>query len=125
MDCNVLSNFLYLYYDIYYFKKIKFMFSLFSLLTRGLCIVSTKLPGLFKAIVKDNRDPSGLMRLKIAVPEIYPHDGPWAAPCLVSEQPIIPEVGDEIWIAFEQGDPSFPVWLGKTIGQQVEIRNRR
>jgi len=88
--------------------------------------VSTVFSGLFRAIVIDNRDPSGLMRVKVVIPEIFSEGtASWAAACLVSDHPIIPEEGDEVWIAFERGDPDYPVWLGKAVSQPLEIRKRR
>ena len=88
--------------------------------------MSTALPGLYRAIVMENRDPSGLMRLNVKIPEIFSQGtASWAAACLVSDHPIIPEKGDEVWIAFERGDPDYPVWFGKAVSQPLEIRKRR
>ncbi|MET8299332.1 phage baseplate assembly protein V, partial [Streptomyces sp. NPDC005180] len=36
----------------------------------------------------------------------------------------VPEVGAGVWIEFEQGDPSFPVWTGSWYGDASELPPR-
>ena len=80
---------------------------------------------LFRGIVVDNRDPDRLCRLKVQIPAItgdLPPDGlPWAWPCIPYAGPgygmcLIPEQGSTVWVLFEGGDKSKPVWIGCSYG---------
>lgn len=74
--------------------------------------------GKYRAIVTDNQDPETLGRIKAQVPEILQEEvSPWALPATPFAGPghglvLIPEVGDGVWIEFEGGDPSRPIWTG-------------
>lgn len=68
--------------------------------------------------VVDNNDPQQLGRLKAHVPEVLgEEDSGWALPCVPyagdgSGLYTIPEPGTGVWIEFEAGDPSRPIWSG-------------
>src|SRR5262249_4547854 len=74
--------------------------------------------GKYRGTVSDVDDPDGLARIKATVPAVYgDQDSPWALPCspfagashgLV----LLPEVGDGVWIEFEGGSISRPIWSG-------------
>ncbi|HKC66281.1 MAG TPA: phage baseplate assembly protein V [Pyrinomonadaceae bacterium] len=74
--------------------------------------------GKYRGLVKDVDDPEKLGRIKAQVPEIYHEEtSPWALPAAPFAGPghgfvVIPEVGDGVWIEFEGGDPSRPIWTG-------------
>ena len=36
----------------------------------------------------------------------------WALPCVPPGLELMPKVGDVVWVEFEAGDPSYPVWMG-------------
>ena len=74
--------------------------------------------GLWRGTVVNNLDPLELNRLSIMVPAL-PECSPlsFALPC----QPhggvqvgmvLTPPIGANVWVTFENGDPSFPVWTG-------------
>lgn len=74
--------------------------------------------GKYRATVTNVEDPEDMGRIQAKVPEILQEvDSPWALPAspfaggshgLV----LIPEVGDGVWIEFEAGDLSRPIWSG-------------
>lgn len=74
--------------------------------------------GKYRGVVRDIDDPNGLGRIKAQVPAIYgDQDAPWALPALPFAGAqhglaLIPEVGDMVWIEFEAGDISHPIWTG-------------
>lgn len=78
----------------------------------------TRLFGKYRGLVTDVDDPDSMGRLKARVPEVL-HDGEtaWAMPCVPYAGKdhglvLLPEVHDGVWIEFEAGDPSRPVWSG-------------
>ena len=75
--------------------------------------MSERFFGPYRGIVTDNDDPSGLMRIKARVPEIFGElETPWALPCVPPGVRSVPEIGTLVWIEFEAGDPSRPIWMG-------------
>jgi hypothetical protein len=74
--------------------------------------------GKYRGRVVDNNDPQQLGRLKAHVPEVLSEeDSGWALPCVPyagngSGQYTVPEPGTGVWIEFEAGDPSRPIWSG-------------
>jgi hypothetical protein len=74
--------------------------------------------GKYRGAVQNNLDPEGLGRIQATVPEVL-GDVPtgWATPCIPYAGPgsgffSIPPVGAGVWIEFECGDVSRPVWTG-------------
>ena len=74
--------------------------------------------GKYRGIVRDISDPEDQCRIRASVPAIYDEqDSPWALPSLPFAGPqhglvLLPEVGDGVWIEFEAGDISRPIWSG-------------
>jgi len=74
--------------------------------------------GKFRALVTDNQDPNNLGRLRAKVPEVLGSvDTGWAlpvAPYSADGEGLysIPPTGAGVWIEFEAGDVSRPVWSG-------------
>jgi uncharacterized protein involved in type VI secretion and phage assembly len=73
-------------------------------------------PGLYAARVLDVASDDHVGRIRVVVPSVFDGDDAqsavWARPCLPWGHFFVPEPGDEVWVAFESGDPSSPVWLG-------------
>lgn len=70
--------------------------------------------GIYRGVVAENKDPLGQFRLKVRVPQIlFDQVSDWAWSI---HQPgvtrSIPKVGAGVWVAFEGGDPSYPIWTG-------------
>lgn len=70
--------------------------------------------GKYRGTVADNRDPLQLGRLQLRVPDVFgAAPSNWALPCLPpGPRPAFPEIGDTVWVEFEQGDANHPVWCG-------------
>jgi uncharacterized protein involved in type VI secretion and phage assembly len=78
--------------------------------------VRNRFYGKYRGIVTDV--DASTMRVKAAVPNVLPQGGTgWAMPCVPYAGPqvgflMLPEVGSGVWIEFEQGDVSLPIWTG-------------
>src|SRR5438105_6361203 len=75
--------------------------------------------GKYRGQVTDNDDPDNLGRIKAKVPRLLgDEETGWALPAFAyggaSEQGLflVPDVGAGVWIEFEGGDLSYPVWTG-------------
>jgi uncharacterized protein involved in type VI secretion and phage assembly len=79
--------------------------------------------GKYRGTVDDVDDPETLGRIKVRVPEVYGSVvSPWALPCAPYVGPgvgffAIPPVKAGVWVEFEAGDPSRPIWTGGWWGQ--------
>lgn len=87
--------------------------------------------GKYRGIVQDVDDPHGMGRIRAEVPEVLDDQtSPWALPCVPFAgeglgQHTIPPVGAAVWIEFEAGDPSRPIWTGCWWGEgQVPESNQ-
>ena len=70
--------------------------------------------GVYRGVVTDTLDPLGKNRVRLKVPQVLLEEETgwaWAA-----HQPgtstTIPSVGLGVFVMFEGGDPSFPIWFG-------------
>jgi hypothetical protein len=73
--------------------------------------------GKYRGTVSDNNDPTARGRVKVQVPSVLGTLELWAMPC-------VPYAGKEVgfyslppnqsgvWVEFEGGDPSYPIWTG-------------
>ncbi|MFZ9615376.1 MAG: phage baseplate assembly protein V [Fluviibacter sp.] len=70
--------------------------------------------GVYKATVVDNNDPESRNRLSVSVPQVGGADiFEWAEACFPPTIfPIVPDLQSNVWVMFESGDPSYPVWIG-------------
>jgi len=74
--------------------------------------------GKYRGLVTDTHDPKNMGRLKARVPEVFgKEETGWALPCVPyagdgSGQYTIPEEDTGVWIEFEGGDLSRPIWTG-------------
>jgi uncharacterized protein involved in type VI secretion and phage assembly len=74
--------------------------------------------GKFRGIVTDNNDPDKQGRIRGKVPELFGDEQTgWAMPCVPYAPPghgmlLLPEADSNVWIEFEGGDPSRPIWAG-------------
>jgi uncharacterized protein involved in type VI secretion and phage assembly len=74
--------------------------------------------GKYRGIVTDNQDPKKLGRLKARVPEVLIDvESGWALPCAPYAGEgvgvyLVPPPAAGVWIEFEAGDVSRPIWSG-------------
>ena len=89
---------------------------------------SEKFFGKHRGMVIENEDPHRLGRAKLRVPSVTGQEiTGWAMPCVpyggVSGEGMfmIPEVGANVWVEFEEGDISRPIWTGTFWQQGLEV----
>lgn len=88
---------------------------------------SNRFLGKFRGRVMDNNDPLHLGRVTVEVPDVLGDEpSTWALPCLPFTGPeagqfVVPSRGTGVWVEFEQGDPSFPIWTGCWYGDEKEL----
>lgn len=86
----------------------------------------TQFPGLVCGVVTNVSDPDKLGRVKVALPWLSPDfESDWARVIQVGAGPrsgalFLPEVGDEVGIGFEFGDPRRPYVLGGLINSNTK-----
>jgi uncharacterized protein involved in type VI secretion and phage assembly len=73
--------------------------------------------GKYRGTVTDNDDPTGRGRLQVSVPAVLGDLAVWAMPCVpYAGEGVgfysLPDSGTGVWVEFEGGDPSYPVWTG-------------
>ncbi len=71
----------------------------------------------YRGTVTDNNDPTARGRVKVRVPAVLGELETWAMPCFPYAGDgvgmfAVPEVGSGVWVEFEAGDPSFPIYSG-------------
>ena len=75
--------------------------------------------GKYRGVVTDPDDPEKMGRIKAQVPAIYgdEQDSPWCLPVVPFAGDshgllLLPKKGDGVWIEFEAGNISRPLWTG-------------
>lgn len=73
--------------------------------------------GKYRGVVTDNADPTSRGRIKVRVPAVLGELEVWAMPCVPYAGAgvgfySLPEPQTAVWIEFEAGDPSYPIWTG-------------
>lgn len=96
---------------------------------------SKNINGLYRARVENNIDPLGIGRVQVRVPIIHgivsqggisSANLPWATMCSLSAgynygTYIVPEIGEYVFVMFEDGDTNKPVYLGSIYGTNSTI----
>jgi uncharacterized protein involved in type VI secretion and phage assembly len=68
-------------------------------------------------VVTDSADPNLRGRIKVRVPAVLGAAEVWALPCVPYAGDkvgffFLPAPGAAVWVEFEGGDPSYPIWAG-------------
>jgi hypothetical protein len=69
-----------------------------------------RLYGVYRAVVKDNKDPKNLRRLLVQSQATGVEVTDWVWPIQATAKP--PAIGQGVYIAYLGGDPEFPLWTG-------------
>lgn len=92
--------------------------------------MSEKYYGKYRGTVLNNIDPEQRGRLTLLVPDvlgIVPSS--WAESCAPLAGPtgppmgvyLVPPIGAGVWVEFEHGDPSYPIWTGCRWGSTADV----
>ena len=86
--------------------------------------------GKYRGVVTNNVDPLRRGRLMVTVPDVLgATPSSWAEPCVPLAGPtgtpmgvyLVPPVAAGVWVEFEHGDPSRPIWVGCRWGSAADV----
>ena len=86
--------------------------------------------GKYRGTVLNNIDPLQTGRLLVEVPDVLTLvPSSWALPCTPLAGPtgasmgvyMVPPIGAGVWVEFEKGDPTYPIWVGCRWGTAADI----
>ncbi|HEV1999106.1 MAG TPA: phage baseplate assembly protein V [Xanthobacteraceae bacterium] len=74
--------------------------------------------GKYRGVVTNSVDPKKLGRVMVSIPSVTGNETAWAMPCVPfsgtrPSKREIPPVGTPVWVEFEGGDVSRPIWVGR------------
>jgi hypothetical protein len=83
--------------------------------------------GKYRGLVVENIDPEQIGRVLVQVPDVLGLiPSSWAMPCVPAAGIqagcfMVPPIGSQVWVEFEQGDPDYPIWTGGFWGLVAEV----
>ena len=83
--------------------------------------------GKYQGQVINNLDDKQMGRVQVTVPAVTGEQiSTWALPCVPAAGIqaglfIVPPIGSQVWIDYEQGDPDYPVWTGGFWGTAAQV----
>jgi uncharacterized protein involved in type VI secretion and phage assembly len=92
--------------------------------------MTEKYYGKYRGTVINNLDPMLMGRMMLSVPDVLGLvPSTWAEPCVPLAGPtgppmgvyMVPPIGAGVWVEFEQGDPSHPIWVGCRWGGPSDV----
>jgi hypothetical protein len=90
----------------------------------------TRYTAKYRGTVLNNIDPENRGRLMLSVPAVLGMTpSSWAEPCVPLAGPtgpamgayLVPPIGTGVWVEFENGDPSYPIWVGCRFGSAGDV----
>jgi hypothetical protein len=88
---------------------------------------SQRFYGKYRGLVIQNVDPEQIGRVMVQVPDVLGEvPSSWAMPCvpvagIQAGMFAVPPIGSQVWVEFEQGDPTRPIWTGGFWGMVAEV----
>jgi hypothetical protein len=88
---------------------------------------SSRYYGKYRGTVIENIDPEQIGRVLVQVPDVLGETpSSWALPCvpaagIQSGVFVVPPIGSQVWVEFEQGDPDYPIWTGGFWGLVADV----
>ncbi len=86
-----------------------------------------KFYGKYRGLVIENIDPKSIGRIMVQVPAVLGETpSTWAMPCvpaagIQSGVFIVPPIGSQVWVEFEQGNLEYPIWTGGFWGSVADV----
>jgi len=83
--------------------------------------------GKYRGLVVENIDPEQIGRVLVQVPSVLGEiPSSWAMPCVPAAGIqagcfVVPPIGSQVWVEFEQGDPDYPIWTGGFWGLVADV----
>jgi hypothetical protein len=83
--------------------------------------------GKYRGLVLENLDPEQIGRVLVQVPDVLGvTPSSWAMPCVPAAGIqagcfVVPPIGSQVWVEFEQGDPDYPIWTGGFWGLVADV----
>jgi hypothetical protein len=83
--------------------------------------------GKYRGLVIENLDPEQIGRVILQVPDVLGViPSSWAMPCvpvagIQAGCFMVPPIGSQVWVEFEQGDPDYPIWTGGFWGLVADV----
>lgn len=112
------------------FTSLTILLSLFVILGVALNCDANPYYGKYRGVVTNVNDPEGRGRITAIVPDVFGSSSSgWAMPSVPFAHDngygliLLPEVGDGVWVEFEQGNSSYPIWSGSFWGNGGYINN--
>jgi hypothetical protein len=83
--------------------------------------------GKYRGTVIENIDQEQIGRVQVQVPDVLAvTTSNWAMPCVPAAGIragvfVVPPIGSQVWVEFEQGDPDHPIWTGGFWGAAADV----
>ena len=83
--------------------------------------------GKYRGLVIENIDPMQIGRVMVQVPDVLGEIAVELGDAMRSRGGhsggcfIVPPIGSQVWIEFEQGDPDYPIWTGGFWGLVADV----
>jgi len=83
--------------------------------------------GKYRGTVIQNSDPMQIGRILAQIPDVLGETpSAWAMPCvpiagIQSGVFLVPPIGSQVWMEFEQGNPDYPIWTGGFWGIVADV----